>query len=1082
MQWRLGLDMGTNSIGWCAIELHAGKPNSLMDMGVRIFSDGREPKSGDPLAVQRRNARAARRRRDRTLKRKRQLLNCLIDNALLPKSIEDRKKLVILDPYELRKRALDEELSCYELGRAIFHLGVRRGFKSNRKELQSDDKELSTNNQKIQNTKTLLAETGSRTIGEFLYQRKERGETLRFRPTSESLYPSRDMFELEFDEIRKKQSVYHKDIDWDKIANIIFYQRPLKPQERGKCQFYHDEFRAFKITPSAQEFRILSEINNLKYFNEDGLLVPLSEEQKDKLEHELNHVKTKTFNGIRKLFSLSNHCFFNLEHPGRDKLLGNSIAFEMRKEQYFGNTWDKLPLDVQDDIIEMLVSAQTDEEVLEMLSEFEICDEKKTAVSKMVLPHDTVRLSNAFMRDCIKLMRAKHIRYDEACEYMGLHHSYTKQGEILPELPYYGKILTNSTLGAHPEADEDKPELKYGKIGNPTVHISLNQLRKVVNALIKRFGNPSEIVIELSRDLKTSRKEKSKILAEQGKNRKRNEKIVEDLINTFKIAKPTSWDIKKYLLWEELGNNPMERRCIYCGKQIPASQLFSPAIEIEHILPFSKTLSSAMSNLTVAHRSCNAMKKNQTPFEAFGSSPKGFSWEGIVERATQLTNQRKKENILEQHFDKLQESADFLERQLNDNRYLSRATQEYLSAICDKSSIWSTPGRQTSILRAKWGLNTILNNNHDTWYKNRYDHRHHAIDALVISLTDRYLINKMAQLNQESSPYDIVVPVLPFSRMDIEDKVKRIIPSIKIDHGYQGKLFKETAATQKQRIEKIPVSVLKSSDVKDIESTVIKSMFETSNEKFNITKKTVAGFLQDGETEPLISLRRTYWVARKPIDSITAKDIKKKRIFDRDLCRMISNSISGDEKPNELKKKLQEFSEMSGIRHVRYIPDNQLFIKVLSEPHKGYENDEFHAVIIWRIPGKKKFTYKGTFISRAEGYAMNERKLDIELIKPHPAAKRMMTLYKNDTIAIATDDGKSSVFARIVGFSTTQNKLDIRPIFASEDCFTWLEYTNVRLLDSYWSKQKGQNYKSINALFSESTISIVRITPDGLIM
>ena len=1083
MQWRLGLDMGTNSIGWCAVELLAGRPDKLIDLGVRIFSDGREPKSGDPLAVQRRDARSARRRRDRTLKRKRQLLNCLVDNGLLPKDIEERKKLALLDPYEIRKKALDGEISPYELGRALFHIGVRRGFKSNRKELHSDDKELSTNNQKIQDTHQQLIDTDSRTLGEFLYKRKIEGKSLRFRPSDESLYPSRDMYEAEFEEIQKVQISYHKGINWNDIANVIFYQRPLRPQERGKCQFYHDKYRAFKITPSAQEFRILSEINNLKYFNEDGLLVSLTDEQKDILENELNHARTKTFTAIRRKFKLPDHCIFNLEQPGKDKLKGNSISFEMRKEGFFGKTWDELPLSIQDTIVENLVILQSDEEVSEMLSLYDIYDEQNSEIIKMSLPHDTVRLSNEFMRDCIEIMRGKHIRYDEACLELGVHHSHIQQGEILSELPYYGKVLSNSTLGAKPEVGEEYPEIKYGKIGNPTVHIALNQLRKLVNCLIERFGHPSEIIIELSRDLKTGQKEKSRIQSEQVKNQKRNDKISNELKSVYRIAEPNSWDRKKYLLWEELGDNPLERRCIYCGKQISAAQLFSSQIEIEHILPFSRTLSSAMSNLTVAHRSCNALKKNQTPYEAFGANPRGFNWKGIVERANALplSCQRKKEYLQTRDMEELQVNTGFLERQLNDNRYLSKATRDYLSAICDKHAIWSTPGKQTSILRAKWGLNTILNNNHDTWFKNRYDHRHHAIDALVISLTDRNLINQMAKLNQQSSPYSIEVPDLPFHRRNIVDKVKNILPSIKRDHGHQGKMYKETATTQKYRLEQLLISEITEKDIDLIESPVVRSLFVQMDAPFTTKKKQIATLLKQGDDEPRLSVKRVYWVARKPLNNVTFKDIEKGRIFDKNLEILISSYVKGLKKDIDLKKSLQELSEQTGIRHIRYIPDNQKYIQISSAPHKWYENEDFYAVIVWRVPVKKGFKYVGSFISRAEGYAFSEDRLDIGTLRPHPAAKKIMTVFKNDILAITPEDSNEKIFAKVCGFSTTQNKLDIRSIHASEDLFSWIDSTNFDLAVSYWGKQKGHNFKSINTLFSECNIETVRVSPDGRI-
>ena len=1052
-------------------------------MGVRIFSNGREPAAegrvGDSLAVQRRTARSARRRRARLLKRKRQLLNALIANDLLPENSDERKQMADLDPYELRVKALDLILPRYELGRAIFHLGVRRGFKSNRKEMVTDEKELSAYNLKILDTKKIIEEKGFRTIGEFLYSKKCNGELLRFRPAEDSLYPSRDMYENEFNLIRKKQSQEYKEVDWNLLYNIIFYQRPLKPQERGKCQFYHQEYRGFKLTPSAQEFRILQEVNNLKYFNEDGEQRSLTNEQKESLEKKLQSVKTLSFNGIRKHFKLPDHCIFNLEQESRKELKGDSISICFKEPAKFGSLWDTLPLEEKDTIIETLILAQSDEEVMLFLDSYNLREDQKLAICKLSLSSDTTSLSNKFMRECIVFMRNDYITYDQACDKMGFHHSYKKQEILLEVLPYYGYVLNQSTIGADPAASDDFPEVKYGKIGNPTVHIALNQLRKLVNCLIKRFGTaPTEIVIELSRDLKTSREEKRKILEEQTKNKKNNDRIFLELKENFKLLNPNSWDIKKYRLWEELGKDRISRNCVYCGKPIAAHELFTNAIEIEHILPYSRTLLSSMNNLTVAHRSCNAIKKQQTPYEAFGSNPGGFNWKDIVERTRNLPK-TKRDFILLRSLKDFQKGVSFEERQLQDNRYLSRVTSEYLSVICKASNIWVTPGKQTSILRARWGLNTILNNNHDTWFKNRYDHRHHAIDAFVISMTDRSLIKKMADLNQSSSPYDIQVPLLPFSYGTILEHVKNIIPSLKIDHGVEGKLFKETAASRRERIEEIQLDDLKENDIANIESPIIKNLFLSSDKKFKAKKELVREFLKNDDGEIKIGIRRTYWVSRKPIDQLTSNDLKKNRVFDIRLSIILKNAAGAITEQKQLKEKLQELSKQLGVSNVRYIPDNQIFIPIKSSPHKGYENAEFFAVIIWKVPEKKNSKYVGTFISRAEAYAFAGGS-SLNEIKPHSGAKKMMTLYKDDTVLIRPQDTSIvPYYARIVGFSTTQNKLDIRPVYASEDALSWLENTNNKLCDEMWESRKGQNFKSINVLLQANTIIPIKVLEDG---
>src|SRR5690606_13923613 len=129
MSTTLGLDVGANSIGWCLIE--DGK--RIIDLGVRIFADGRDAKSGTSLAVDRRIARGMRRRRDRYLRRRSAFLSALVQYGLLPADADEARLLTAHDPYLLRAAALDHPLDLPRVGRALFHLNQRRGFKSNRK-------------------------------------------------------------------------------------------------------------------------------------------------------------------------------------------------------------------------------------------------------------------------------------------------------------------------------------------------------------------------------------------------------------------------------------------------------------------------------------------------------------------------------------------------------------------------------------------------------------------------------------------------------------------------------------------------------------------------------------------------------------------------------------------------------------------------------------------------------------------------------------------------------------------------------------------------------------------------------------
>ena len=181
MRYRLAIDLGSTSIGWALIRIDANEhPCAIIKAGVRLFSNGRKPKDGSSLAVTRRDARAMRRRRDRLLKRKARMMQCLIEYGFFPAELASRKALELLNPYALRAKGLDHALSPEEFARALFHINQRRGFKSNRK-TDKQDNESGTLMSAISRVRLALPEENCRTVGEWLYKRDSTGQTVRAR-------------------------------------------------------------------------------------------------------------------------------------------------------------------------------------------------------------------------------------------------------------------------------------------------------------------------------------------------------------------------------------------------------------------------------------------------------------------------------------------------------------------------------------------------------------------------------------------------------------------------------------------------------------------------------------------------------------------------------------------------------------------------------------------------------------------------------------------------------------------------------------------------------------------------------------
>jgi len=1079
--WRLALDLGTNSIGWTALELdNETKPTKILDMGVRIFSDGREAKTGTPLNEARRNARQMRRQRDRKIRRKNAMLNFLVNNKLIPKEREEQHFITQLDPYILRSNALERKLKPFELGRIMMQFSVRRGFKSGRKDQQAE-----SNAEKegmLGGIEALKTELQGLTLGRWLCNQREAGNSVRFKARTEktkiiyTFYPSREMYENEFAEIKKKQEKYYKDINWERLHWLIFFQRPLKRPERGRCQFYTNEDRGYKAFPSAHRFRILQDITNLRYYNDENKEEQIPSELKLKLFETLNTQKSISFDRIRKLFGENYTGSFNLEDNKRDKLKGNETSVEFRKPEYFGNIWDEQDIKKQDEIIEKLMIEDDESVIFNFLKPFGLTNEQIQKISGYNIPVGTTMLSSRFMIDCSEVMLKEWMQYSEAVKHMGLHHSKKEQKELRRSLPYYGEVLAGQVSGARGESFKGNDEKQFGYIPNPTVHIAMNQLRKLVNALIRRYGKPNQIIMEVSRDLKLSKTRKDELFREQTKNQKDNERIRKEL-SDLGLIKISSEDIKKYKLWEELAVEGIARLCPYCGKTISASQLISGNVEIDHILPYSRTLLNSRDNLTVAHRQCNQIKKNYSPFEAFGNNPKGYDWIRITELTAKLPSKKRHKFYPDAMKKFNEEKGGFLDRQIADTAYLSKASEEYLSVICKNSNIWVTPGRLTALLRGFWGLNTLLNRGHDTWYKNRSDHRHHALDAFVIGLCDRNLLSEAARINSGRGYGEIDAPSCPINRGEIEEKLKLIIISYKLDHGKEGKLYAETALSKHSYLEQINSDEIKENEIcrivpKSIQSDISQMVHKEGFKKAKIIFQKKYKYFR---------IFQDKWVTRAPLESLSERDIPN--IADKLLREKIQKFVASN--PVKTGQKLQDvlnkYSNKTGISSIRYFPKDQVPVSINSCDNKAYMPGDYYEVDVWQVPQTKgKYKYEGIFISRPE--AMQQQLLgdDKVLIKrhDHPAAKLIMRLCKNDIILLQNDNEQE--FCRIAGFSTTQNKIDIRPIYASDTIASWKINTNINFSSDFWlSNIEGHNFKSINVLFNEYKIKLVKITVDG---
>ena len=826
LKYRLALDLGASSIGWCVYLLDSdGLPCGIRRMGVRIFSDGRDPKSLASLAADRRLARQARRRRDRVLKRRRRLMEALIDAGLMPADETARKVLQDKDPYELRAKGLDHPLSLHEFGRALFHLGRKRGFRSSRKDSRDADNEKEHGKVKtaVEALRKRIAEAGCATVGEYLAGQHAKRLPVRARRSTDGgyvLYLQRDMVEDEFNCLWDVQTKAHPAILTPalrgKLLDIILFQRRLRPVQPGYCLFEPNEFRARLCSPLQQRFRMLQELNHLRVREGIGDRALTLDERNAMLAllDGDNSGKPVTWAKLAKAAGLRNAKEFNFSRDvKRTGLKGNIVAALFSDNRAFGEQWHSFPTQTKYALAALVEGADHIEPLRQALLALpantqpasdlfgkqhdadtvtaglaglaaSLSEKQATFLANINLPDGYGSLSLKALERIVPELERAVVTYDQAVRAAGYeHHSQFYDGELHLQLPYYGELLKGYTSPMPTASNKD--EKQFGRIPNPTVHIGLNQIRQLINALIKRFGHPHEIVIETTREFGLSGKRRQEISREQKDNQDANDKLDAELT---RLGHPLSHSNRlKLRLWEELGHeDAMDTYCVYSGIRLSKAMLFSDEVEIDHILPFSRSLHDGIGNKILCTRQANREKGNKTPFEAWGHTLK---WEDIVERASRLPGRKPqlfRENALEDFLGDL-------ERHLNDTAYFNRATKQYLSAICPPNCIWTSSGKLTGLIRARFGLSKLLSG---SGIKNRDDHRHHALDAAVIGLCDRSMIQRIAtaaaraEKDGENRLIERLELPWPSFREDLAHCLDAIVVSHKPDHGVETALHK----------------------------------------------------------------------------------------------------------------------------------------------------------------------------------------------------------------------------------------------------------------------------------------------------
>ena len=791
MHYILGLDIGITSIGWAVIESDQdGKPFKIADLGVRIFKAAEQPKTGASLALPRRSARSLRRRLWRKAHRKERIKLLLDKVGLISK--ENLEKLFSAssfekDVYTLRSEGLDRKLNNEEWARVLYHLAQRRGYRSSSKAEEADTKNDAGKLLKaVKNNSDKMAQNNFRTVGEMfckdnsdLFQVKDGSGHVIGRKTHNTsgvydLTVARIFIEEEAHKLFAAQRQFGNAFATESIENeyceILLSQRhfsdgpggerTFKFDLRGNCTFEKDELRAFKACYTFEFFKLLQDINHLRIIPEyrkgsNKQTRSLTPEERQKIIDLCLKSPDVKFSKLRKELKLEDDELFNRvnydvkkkkskkkdaeEQPEEQltpeqqrtkceeaaKFTQMQSYHEMRKalDKVAKGTISKFSHDKLDEIGEILSLYKADDKRRERLEQIGLSNEEIEALLPLTFTK-AGNLSLIAMRKLIPYLE-QGLTYDKACEIVYSDHRAQYKGERMPLLSF-GKLKEEGALDS---------------VNNPVVLRAIAQTFKVVNAIIRRYGSPQAIHIELARDMKRNFTDRQDIKKKQDSNWSYNDKIREK-VEELKGSAATGQDIVKMKLYEE-----QDGYCLYSGKQLDIRRLFEVGYaEVDHIVPYSKCFDDSYNNKVLVFSSENQRKGNRLPLEymlAEGDEDKLDDYVTLVE--ARIKNTRKKQRLLKPCLT-AEDSNDWKERNLTDTQYITKAVADilrnYLAFKEDspfiKKPVRSINGAVTDQVRKRLGLQ-----------KHREEgDLHHAMDAAVIAVTTDGYINRISRYTQ----------------------------------------------------------------------------------------------------------------------------------------------------------------------------------------------------------------------------------------------------------------------------------------------------------------------------------------------
>jgi len=566
----------------------------------------------------------------------------------------------------------------------------------------------------------------------------------------------------------------------------------------------------------------------------------LDETQRTLLLDHLCKRKEMTFEAVRKLLGMLETVTFNLEKGERAKLKGHVVDYLMAKESPFGSAWHDLPERRKDEIVQLLADPRTADDaiVATACGSWGLSAEQAQSLLNVQLPAGYLSLSRKALEKLVPHMeRGLPLMTDDDTPC-----ALILAGYLRPDQRPRKKL---DSLPPPPD------------LPNPVVRQALHELRRVVNAIIGEYGKPARIHIELARSIKMGREDREKYNKARAEREEARDGAAEAIRAEAPGTKLSRDLIDKYLLWKQQGE-----RCVYSGRTIGFRQLLAGEVDVDHIFPRWRSLDDSFTNKVVCFRDMNHQKGDQTPFEWLGGDPARLE---ALKHNVHALPWRKRARFTQEKLD----TDEFSARQLVDTAYITRAAADYLRClVAEPHHVLGGKGTYTAELRHLWGLETILSELPDSpaWAaqadlrpgeKNRADHRHHAVDAIVVALTDQCRLQALSRLHKTGESGAEIAPWDHF-----RDFAKALVEKINVSHRVQrrvsGALHEETIYGKTDKpgefVVRKGLESLTPAMVEDIRDSAIRKLVIDRLTQFNVKvgRKSTGGIPKEVWKEPLL--------------------------------------------------------------------------------------------------------------------------------------------------------------------------------------------------------------------------------------